>query len=49
MTLLPALVDRFPFNLRINGQRSLEKSMELIVLSLAGALALLLINASELR
>jgi len=27
----------------------LEKSMELIVLSLAGALALLLINASELR
>ena len=27
----------------------LEKSMELIVLSLAGALALLLINAGELR
>jgi hypothetical protein len=31
------------------GNGAVEKTMELIVLSLAGALALLLINASELR
>jgi hypothetical protein len=42
------LID-FPSICALVGNGVVEKSMELIVLSLTGALALLLINASELH